>query len=383
MGNKASQPKTDQRFGIDARAVSSEPAGKGRYVLGLLEGWAKLAPDDQLTIYTRSDFVRPAKWPSQWQVVTAPASLRGSYWIDRQARANHLTALLAPGNYSLGAVAHLPTVTVVHDIAVFVVPEARPSWKVRLAEKLFLTRALARSARILAVSNFTRTELINFFRVPSAKITVAANAPDDRFHPPAKADEPLHGPVRQRYHLPPNFLLFVSTLEPRKNLVRLSQAFAGLDQKLTSSCPLILVGRLGWSTGPILSALKPLEDQGLVRRLDYVRSEDLPVLYQLATAVVFPSLYEGFGLPALEALASGRPLLTSSTSALPEVVGEAALMVNPFDRQAIATGLVRLITDHRLRADLAQRGPRQAAQFTWKKTAVAARSALEQISQSP
>jgi glycosyltransferase involved in cell wall biosynthesis len=368
------------QVGIDARAITAQPAGKGRYTLGLLEGWTEKFPADHLTIFTTQGFRRPASWPSHWQVVTVASSVTGSIAIDRVARKRGIQALLAPGNYSLAVVAQTPTVTVVHDIAVFVVPEARPSLKVRLAEQLLLKACLRRSAKVMAVSEFTKEELTRYFGLSPAKVGVAPNAVAESFRPASPNTNRARAEVKKRYGLPDKFFLFVSTLEPRKNLVRLLKAYADLAPVQQQACPLIVAGRLGWSTAKIVTELMPLERTGVVRRLDYVTNDDLPLLYQLAWAVLFPSLYEGFGLPALEALASGVPLLTSQTSSLPEVVGEAALLVDPIKIDSIKDGLRRLLTDAKLRAELAKRGPAQAEKYTWAKTATALRVAVENIS---
>ena len=370
---------SNYHLGIDARAVTSQPAGKGRYVLGLLEGWTMLAPADQLLIFGPPGLLRDPVWPSHWEVIEVPPSLRGSLVIDRLARKRGVETLIAPSNYSLGVVAKTPTVTIVHDIAVFVVPEARPSLKVRLAERLLLGRCLQRSRKVMAVSEFTRQELIHYFHTSPAKIGVAPNAVDHHFQPSRPGQSAVEARIIKRYDLPKNFLLFVSTLEPRKNLVRLLEAYEQLPNNILADYPLLLVGRLGWSTTAILAKLQPLLERGLVRQLDYVAGGDLPLLYQLATVVVFPSLYEGFGLPALEAMASGTPLLTSNVSALPEVVGEAALLINPLNTRAILGGLTNLITDQNLRKRLREKGLQQAAKFTWLQTAQALRLAVENL----
>jgi glycosyltransferase involved in cell wall biosynthesis len=189
--------------------------------------------------------------------------------------------------------------------------------------------------------------------------------------------EAVTAPIRRKYDLPAQFILSGGTLEPRKNYVRLFEAYARAraQQHLP---PLVVFGRRGWMYEDILAAPARLGIADAVRFIDYLDDNDLPAVYNLAWAFVYPSLYEGFGLPPLEALACGTPTLVSNVSSLPEVVGSAALLVDPTDVEALAHQLIRLITDDDTRAMLRTSGPVQAQSFSW---AIAAQSVLRQYAQ--
>ena len=183
-------------------------------------------------------------------------------------------------------------------------------------------------------------------------------------------DEPLArvdpAPVRARYGLAPDYLLHVGTLQPRKNLARLMEAAASLRARWPE-LQLVLAGQPGWQAGPILAQARAHSDS--VRLLDYVPDDDLPGLYSGARAFVFPSLYEGFGFPVLEAMACGTPVVCSNTSSLPEVAGEAALLMDPEDTAALAGAIGRLLEDTALRENLIARGLEQARKFSWERAA--------------
>jgi glycosyltransferase involved in cell wall biosynthesis len=186
--------------------------------------------------------------------------------------------------------------------------------------------------------------------------------------------------VRVKYGLPEKYLLFLGTLQPRKNIRRLAEAFALCAESSNAhDVALVLAGNPGWLMNLARDVLPALPDalQSRLITTGYVADEDVAALYSGALALIFPSLYEGFGFPVLEAMRCGTPVLCANTSSLPELAGDAALMVDPLDVQSIAAGMARLIAETALRADLIGRGYRQAAQFTWQQAAQSALSALE------
>lgn len=271
-------------------------------------------------------------------------------------------------------------VITVHDLSFLVVPEcADPT------NAAFLGKAVPAAARradhIIAVSEQTRHDLVQLLSVPPQRVSVAYNGVDARFRP--MPGDPAVANLRQKLGLPDRFILHVGTLEPRKNLARLIDAYgmlAGAGHARTqhtahstqhsASVALVLAGRRGWLYEPIYKAAERANNQGgNVVFLDFVSDDHLPLLYNMAEGFAYPSLYEGFGMPAAEALACGVPTLVSTDGALKEVTGDAALAVDPTSLEDIAAGLQRLLTDEALREELALSGPIQAAQFTWEAAA--------------
>ncbi|MGB9723986.1 MAG: glycosyltransferase family 4 protein [Chloroflexia bacterium] len=251
----------------------------------------------------------------------------------------------------------------VHDLAFLVHPEcAVPSlgWYLRRA----VPRSIARADLLLADSEHTRQDLIRLLGVAPERVEVLYPGVEPAFRPLERA---ALEEARARYGLPERFLLTVGTIEPRKNLPRLLEALSGLPEALR--LPLIVVGRPGWLYQATFAAVERYGLQGEVRFLGFVPQEDLPALYNLALALLYPSRYEGFGLPPLEAMACGTPVLTSRVSSLPEVVGEAAVLVDPADVSSIREGLRRLLEDADLRAHLREQGLARAREFTWEKSA--------------
>lgn len=270
-------------------------------------------------------------------------------------------------------------IVTIHDLSYQIYPELFvPSLARYLARAV--PRALRRADLVLADSEATRRDLGRLLGVDLRRVEVVYPGVSPAFRPlPPAAREP----VRQRLGLPDDFLLFVSTISPRKNLVRLLEAFAALiaDRKPGIDNPspyggldrlqLVIAGQRGWLYQEVFATIARLGLRDRVRVLDYVDDKDLPALYNLATASVYPSIYEGFGLPALEALACGSPLLTADNSSLPEIVagdigeGPAAVLVDAEDVASIARGLRQIYADGALRERLRALGPARSRRFTW------------------
>lgn len=255
-------------------------------------------------------------------------------------------------------------VTTVHDLSYLHYPQHHPRERVAFMERQ-MPRTLAQAAMIITDSEFVRRELIDLLGVSEHRIQTVPLGVDESFRPRPAAES---APTLAHHDLTDTpYLLVVATLEPRKNLLHLIEAYGRLPAALRQRHPLVIVGARGWLTKELEQRLEPLERGGQIKRLGYMRQEDLPLIYAGAHAFAFPSLYEGFGLPVLEAMASGVPALTSNRSSLPEVAGDAALLVEPEDVDAITAGLERLLTDGEWRAQAVERGLRQARLFSWER----------------
>jgi glycosyltransferase involved in cell wall biosynthesis len=319
--------------------------GRLRYTVLLGEG--VLPPDIALTSLR-------SRWPTSraavrvlWEQLVQPWTLRriGAHLVHGPA---FVGPLLAP----------CPVVITIHDLSFIRFPTLfRPANRLYLT---VLTRLSARRARrLIAVSAHTAAETTRLLGVPSERIDVVYHGVDPAFHP-LPADEVAV--FRQRQGLPERFVLCVGTLEPRKNQTRLVEAFARIHD---GQVKLVLVGGKGWLYDELFTRVEAL---GLSKEIifpGYVMNDELPLWYNAATILAYPSLYEGFGMPVLEAQACGTPVLTSNVSSLPEAAGDAASMVDPYDVEALAAELDRLLTDKLLRHELRKRGLAHASQFTW------------------
>jgi glycosyltransferase involved in cell wall biosynthesis len=387
------------RIGIDAHllsfAATYRQAGVSRYIAELLRGLAGEADGAGGREYIA--FAGPARPPAgfapegavRWRhsrLPTERAPVRIAWEQGAgpiAAWATRLDLLHGPVNV-LPLLTPCPGVVTVHDLAFLARPEAFHPAKRRYLRAM-TALSTRRAARVIAVSAFTRDELVRRLGTPAHRITVVHNGVDPAFAP-LPAGEVAR--FRAERGLPARVVLAVGTLEPRKNLVGLLQAFARLLPGGPSALGagegdddlgLVVVGGKGWLYDALDPLVASLGLAGRVRFTGHVPDDELALWYNATDAFAYPSLYEGFGLPPLEALACGAPVVTSDSSSLPEVVGDAALLVDPRDPAALAAALVRILTEPALRATLRAAGPRQAAEFSWARTVAATRAVYDNV----
>jgi glycosyltransferase involved in cell wall biosynthesis len=259
-----------------------------------------------------------------------------------------------------------PTVITVHDLSWIRFPETHPADRVETLTRAF-PRALDRANHVIVDSEFTRQEIIEVYGTRPDKISTAPLAARAGFRP-REQDECV--PVLAEHGLTfRRFVLGVGTLEPRKNLETIVHAYSAMPESYRHTYPLVLVGAKGWLTSGLEAALRPLVDQGHARPLGYVSDQALAVLYSSAHVLVYPSLYEGFGLPPLEAMASGTPVIVSARASLPEVVGVAGVLINPASVDDLRGALERLHGDEQHWRALAEAGLRRSQDFSWARCA--------------
>lgn len=259
-----------------------------------------------------------------------------------------------------------PTVITIHDLSHIRFPESHPKERVATLNRR-LPNAIENAQVILTDSNFTKQEILSEFPVSKDKVVVTHLGFSSDFYPrPVNASQA----VISRYKLLANqYVLAVGTLEPRKNLIQAIRAYSLLPKSFTRNYPLVIVGARGWKEQAFMQELIPLINDGSARLLGYVPSVDLPFVYSAAAALIYPSLYEGFGLPPLEAMACGTPVITTDRSSIPEVVGTVGCMVKVGDVNATASVIRSLCEDATLRQTLSIAGIQQAANFSWNKCA--------------
>ncbi|HWE60097.1 MAG TPA: glycosyltransferase family 1 protein [Chloroflexota bacterium] len=269
----------------------------------------------------------------------------------------------------------VPGIVTIHDVAFLRFPERYLPAKRRYLTHL--TRWSARGAhRVIASSENTRRDLVRLLGVREDRVHVIYLGVEDRMRQPV--DPAAVARLREQHELPPQFFLYIGTLEPRKNLVRLLGAYQRA-RKAGVEWPLVLAGAKGWLYEEIFAQVRALNLEEYVRFPGYVLYDDLPLWYNAAGAFVYPSLYEGFGLPIAEAMACGCPVLTARNSSLPEVAGDAAILVDGEDVEALSQGLMQLAGDGTVRASLAVRGRRQAERFTWQRTAAEVMGVYDEV----
>ena len=355
------------RIGIDARLVYYSQAGIGQYILHLADGLARIDQEneyvllqsrkDDTTILEQPNFRRVSLWtPSHHRLER--------YSLNVELMRLGLDVLHSPDFIP----PHRPackSVITVHDLAFLLYPH-------------FLTKESARyyghiddavrwTDHIIAVSESTKRDTVDHLGVPDDKITVVYEAANPIFRPVSQ-DE-AREQVRNRHGIDGRFILFVSTIEPRKNVPTLMRALWQLVECYKEDVHLVLAGGKGWLYEDAFAAVDELDLDSRVHFVGRVSSEDLLYLYNSAELLAHPAFYEGFGLPPLEAMACGLPVIVSNVSSLPEVVGDAGLLIDPHDVDELTVGMWRVLTDEELRREMIEKGLRQAARFSWDRAA--------------
>jgi len=357
---------------FDISAAVHRRAGLGRYAESLARALLPLLGDELVFFYNREAGIEPLSGLERVPARTVNLGYkpwRMLVWLGQTAHLGFNR--LVPGAELFPATEHLllplrgaPTVLTVHDLIFRRYPAHHKRlnrWYLNATMPLFCRRA----GHIIAVSEQSKRDVIEAYGMSPEKITVIYEAADLRFGPQPPAAVTA---ARQRFGLPERYLLFVGTIEPRKNLGRILTAFERLHAAgLTDA--LVIVGKRGWLYDDFFARLEGSPAKQAVIFPGFVPDADLPAVYAGSQALAFPSEFEGFGLPVLEAMACGAPVVCSKVSSLPEVAGDAALLIDPLDVDALTDTLHRVLSDPALAADLRARGLAQAARFSWARAA--------------
>lgn len=361
------------RVGIDGIPLATPKTGIGHYTSELVRALSGLYPDDDFEIIApvvlSPAALRPdlRALPANLKIVLPKTRLR-RYWfgialpmyISRSG-----IELFHGTNYEVPMCGRRPSVVTVHDLSLFLFPETHEERLVARAKRRY-PRMMRRARAIITPTNAVRNELCQEFSISQEKIQVIPEAPRRLFQP---VDHGIADGITRRMGIEGKFVLFVGTVEPRKNLVTLIRAFSHVLESTELKPQLVIAGRKGWLSEDLSSLIQQLDLADRITFTGYVSEENLRILYSSCEVCVYPSLYEGFGLPPLEAMACGAPVITSRIRAIEETVGEAAVLVDPNDSHALAGAIAEILTDPNMREKLSAAGLKRAAQFTWEETA--------------
>lgn len=349
------------RIALCVDALAPQPGGIGRYTWELAKGLASRRDIDTLHFFGRGRLIDEPRCLIESN--TLPHRNKLARRIDAWRMKRVLRSSLVHGpNYFLPPAVEGGVITI-HDLSVFRYPETHPPARVRAFEKLFKS-SLDRSAHIITDTDTVKHELVETFSIPPETVTAIPLGVDPRFRPAVGSRSES---LDSWDLVPGGYGLCVSTLEPRKKILELLLAWERLPAEIRNRFPLVLAGGSGWENDDLHAEIERGAGDGWLRCLGFVDDKLLPELYTGAALFIYPSIYEGFGLPPIEAMASGVPVIVADRSCLPEVCGDAARYVNPDDREAFASTIEDSLLDSTWRAEAIDRGIERARQFTWDR----------------
>jgi len=355
------------KIAIDARKLHD--FGIGTYIRNLLRHLARIDRENEYVLLCHEPDMGVAdSLGENFRTLLEPAA---NYSLSEQIHIplvlmREKPAVFHAPHYVLPVAVRSRSVVTIHDCIHLMFPQYLPNRAAYAYARGAMWSAAKRSDRILTVSEASKRDILHFFNVPPDKIAVVYNGIDERFSIEPSPEDMAR--VRERFQLDHGFVLYAGTIKPHKNLVRLIEAFAALRKGEFRDLKLLIIGDEISKLPALRRAVHSHKLHKHVRFLGFLPDETLAALYRLAAVFVFPSLYEGFGLPPLEAMASGTPVVTSNVSSLPEVAGDAAILVDPYDVGSIVEGVRRVLTDPVLADDLRTKGLARARDFSWQRS---------------
>jgi len=368
------------RIGIDARITYYSRGGIRNYVIHLLDALAVVdSRTKYYVLHSRKDGNPPVPGPNFRPVrCWTPSHHRWEKWIFAAEVSRLGLDILHSTDFIPPAFGYRRSITTIHDLnflhyAQFLTAESRRYYNDQIEW------AVRRTDHILTDSRATCADVVSLLDIPKRKVSVVHLAAHSRFRSMSGQES---ASIVVQYGLTSGYVLFVGTLEPRKNLPGLLQAYRIIRDRDISSVPLVVVGGKGWLYGEIFERLRELELTDYVKFIHGIPDSDMPAVYNAASLLITPSFYEGFGLPALEAMACGTPVIGANRASLPEVIGDAGILIDPEDPTDIANGMERVLTNPGLQQHLREAGIERSSRFSWEKTALATLNAYRCVMQN-
>jgi glycosyltransferase involved in cell wall biosynthesis len=352
------------KIAIDIRETTGQKTGKGWYTYVMVKNVLKLDTENEYILYTHKHNRKFDKYKNAKQRIIKSGGLKWHWKVIKDLKKKKPDLFWAPTSYIIPAFAPkgMKVILTIHDLIAFLFP-MQHNKKAVLLERMMVPRAIKRATKISTVSYNTKRDIQRKFNVPTKKTFIAPCGASKIFRP---IPDPIERrKIQKKYNLPEKFILGVGTLSPRKNFNRLIQAYEQIADKHPDT-DLVIVGDKGWN---FERTVKQSSAKERVHLVGYVGGNEIAVLYNMAEIFVFPSLYEGFGMPPLEAMACGCPVITSNLSSLPEVVGKAALLIDPYSVPDIAASMEKILTNPTLKRELIEKGFEQVKKFMWEESA--------------
>lgn len=366
------------RIGIDCRNILSVPhgekAGVGHYTYYLLKNLLKIDKKNQYFLFFDHRIPSTQEFKkANTTIIRFPYSqykkflpLGYSHWfVTKLLNKSNLDIFHAPANI-MPLTYERPTIITVHDLAIYQHPEWFPP-KQKFSTRISVPKSVKKASAIIAISQSTKKSIIKYFAVPENKIKIIYEG----FDPEKPVKKNIIAKIKKKYNINENFIISLGTLEPRKNMPALIQAFDELvnkHYKKFKDYQLVLAGAQGWKFAPIFKAIKEVKNCR-VKYIGYISKEEKIALLSTAKVFAFPSLWEGFGLPVLEAMSLGTPVIASRVSSIPEIVGKASILVNPSNTESIKKGLEKILKNKRILKSYSLKSKKQSKKFSWQKCA--------------
>jgi len=359
---------------IDARRICDEHAGMGVYTFNLINNLQKIDEENDYTVILNPLKNKIVETNGNFKKYVTPISIENhivgdlwrNFYLPHQLHKNKVDVFHDPGYFLPVINGGYRSVVTVHDLVVFSFPQTNSKkyfWYMKQ-----MTSIGAKNADIIVADSYhTKEDLIKILNIPKEKIRVVYLATDKHLKP--TKDKKKLEEVKKKYHIDGKYILCVSTIEPRKNLPRLLSAYHQLRKETNLEHKLVVCGTFGWLFGDIFTTIDRLNLRDDVIFTGYIEDEELPHLYSAADLFVFPSLYEGFGLPALEAMACGIPVITSNSSSLPEILGDAGIMIDPYKPDDLSEAISKVLSDEKLRNKMKAKSLERSKKFSWEQTA--------------